>query len=78
MRKSITCVKSAQQYSLFMSINTLSDADWTGTCRKAYTRGWVRIFAISCQEEKMEEERRRRKKKEGEILQMFQLKIDEL
>ena len=35
LRKSTTCRKSAWQYSLFMSIKTLSDPDWTGTWRNA-------------------------------------------
>lgn len=46
-KKSTTCLKSSAQYSLFMSASTLSDALWTGTCRKLYTWGWFSIFAIS-------------------------------
>ena len=50
LRKSTTCMKSSTEYSLFISASTLSDALWTGTCKKLYTRGWRRILAISYRE----------------------------
>ena len=50
LRKSTTCMKSSTEYSLFISTSTLSDALWTGTCKKLYTRGWLRILAISYRE----------------------------
>lgn len=51
LRKSTTCLKSAWQYSLLMSMRTLSEPDCTGTCRNEYTLGWFSIFAISYNKE---------------------------
>lgn len=61
LKKSATCLKSAMQYSRFMSMSTLSDPVWTGTWRKEYTLGWRRIFAISC-------------KKRNKIIHQYQIK----
>lgn len=46
LKKFTILSKSSRQYSRFLSPNTESDPDGTGTCRKPLTRGCFKISAI--------------------------------